>query len=127
MGGAIGTAGFSIFEYMYRDAGNFKTHGQLLLAGASDEAEAAIRGCLEWGDEFVAEQVRVPSLCGEHWEAAGEGPSELDHAFHEFVGLRAVSAGEAKHPPCGSLEALVARMRAAAGRWDVSLSPNCEL
>ena len=69
----------------------------------------------------------MPSLCRENWESVGEGPSELDHAFHEFVGLRAVSAGKAKHPPCGSLEALVARMRAAAGRWDVSLSPNCEL
>lgn len=124
---ANGTAAFTVFEYLYRDAGNFKTHGRLLLAGASDEAEAAIRGCLEWGDQFVAEQVWVPSLCDAHWRAVGEGPSDLDHAFHEFVGLRAAPIGEAKQVPWGSLETLVARMRAAAGRWDVALSPNCEL
>lgn len=118
---------WTIFEYTYRDAGNFKTHGQLLLAGASEEAEAVIRGCLEWGDQFVAEQLGVPSLCEEHWEAVGEGPSELDHAFHEFFGLRVVSKQEATGDPWGSLGALLARMRAASGCWDVSLSPNSEL
>lgn len=38
----------SVFEYMYRDGGNFKTHGELLLTGYSPEAEQVIRGCLEW-------------------------------------------------------------------------------
>ena len=127
MGGANRTASFSIFEYMYCDAGNFKTHGRLLLQGADADAEATIRGCLEWGNQFVAEQVGVPSLCREHWEAVGEGPSELDHVYHEFAGLSAPTADHAALPVCGALETLVSRMQAASRQWDVRLSPNCDL
>ena len=45
----------TVFEYMYRDAGNWKTSGSLLLVGASGDAEAVIRGCLDWADQFVVE------------------------------------------------------------------------
>lgn len=117
----------SIFEYMYRDGGNFKTHGCLLLTGRDPEADAKIRSCLEWSDQFVAEQIGVPSLCREHWEAVGEEPSDLDHAYHEFVALRAASEEERALPTWGSLETLLARMQAAARQWDVRLSPNCDL
>ncbi len=51
---------FTLFEYMYRDAGNFKTTGRLLLSGQDPQAEGAIRRCLDWGDQFVAEQIGVP-------------------------------------------------------------------
>src|SRR3546814_9840905 len=71
---------FTVFEYMYRDAGNFKTEGRLLLSGMDPEAEAVIRGCLEWGDQFVAEQVGVPALCEDHWDSVGEDPSDLDRS-----------------------------------------------
>lgn len=117
----------TIFEYVYRDAGNFKTHGQLLLTGAAEGAEAIIRGCLEWGDQFVAEQIGVPTLCEEHWESVGEGPSDLDHAFHEFVCLRPATDADATLPKLGSVETLIAQMQGAAGKWDVRLSPNCDL
>ncbi|SKA11762.1 hypothetical protein [Novilysobacter spongiicola] len=117
--------GCSIFEYMYRDAGNWKTHGALLLSGAP--LESAVRECLEWGDQFVAEQVGVPSLCPEHFAATGEGPSDLDHAYHEFVALRSASVEEVESlPVAGALSDLVKLMLAAKGRWDVRLSPNCE-
>lgn len=117
----------SILEYLYRDGGNFKTHGRLLLAGHSSEAEQAIRHCLEWGDQFVAEQVGIPSLCGERWQAVGDGPSDLDHAYQEFVSLRPATDGEARLIAWGSLDTMLARMRSASGRWDVRLSPNCDL
>ena len=117
----------SIFEYLYRDAGNFKTFGALLLTGCDPDAEGAIRDGLEWGDQFVAEQVGVPALCREHWESVGEGPSDLDHAYHEFATLRPASADELGLRHGGSLNALVDRIRAAKGRWDVRLSPNCDL
>ncbi len=35
--------GFTVFEYMYRDGGNFKTGGCLLLSGHDQSAEAVIR------------------------------------------------------------------------------------
>ncbi len=118
---------FTLFEYMYRDAGNFKTTGRLLLSGQDPQAEEAIRRCLDWGDQFVAEQIGVPPLCAEHWEAVGEEPSEIDHAFHEFLGLRNVEADSPGLRVWGSIDRMVQRMQAAAGRWDVSLSPNCDL
>lgn len=118
---------FTVFEYVYRDAGNFKTAGRLLLSGQDGEAEQAIRACLEWGDQFVAEQIGVPALCEEHWDSVGEGPSDLDHAYHEFVCLRPAEKADMSLREWGSLTGMVARMKAAARRWDVTLSPNCDL
>jgi hypothetical protein len=118
---------YSIFEYIYRDGGNFKTAGRLLLTGQDPQAESAIRACLEWGDQFVAEQIGVPALCEEHWESVSEDPSDLDHAYHEFVRLRPVVAADKTLPEWGSLAMMVSRMQAAAGKWDVRLSPNCDL
>lgn len=117
---------FCVFEYMYRDAGNWKTHGVLLLTGNPRGSRDALRKCLEWGDMFVAEQVGVPALCEKHFEACGEGPSDLDHAYHEFVDLRSASAHDvANLSVAGSLGDLMRLMRMASGHWDVSLSPNC--
>ena len=117
----------TVFEYRYRDAGNWKTEGALLLAGAPRDAEVTIRSSLEWAEQFVAEQVGVPSLCPQHFEATGEGPSDLDHAYHEFIGLREATSVDLSQPLAGSVSDLVEHMRAAAGRWDVTLSPNCFL
>src|SRR3546814_11115913 len=112
---------------MYRYAGNFKTEGRLLLSGMDPEAEAVIRGCLEWGDQFVAEQVGVPALCEDHWDSVGEDPSDLDHAYHEFVCLRPAARDDWVLPEWGALGTLVARMQAAARKWDGTLSPDCDL
>lgn len=118
---------FTVFEYMYRDAGNFKTTGRLLLSGQDADAERAIRACLESAEQFVAEQIGVPALCEEHWESVGEDPSDLDHAYHEFIGLRPATKADMKLREWGPLAVMVAKMQAAARRWDVALSPNCDL
>lgn len=120
-------ARLTVFEYMYRDAGNFKTEGRLLLAGQDPSAESVIRSCLEYADQFVAEQIGVPALCEEHWESVGEDPSDLDHAYHEFVALRPAGKEDSTLALWGSLESMVSRMQSAAGKWDVTLSPNCDL
>lgn len=117
----------SIFEYMYRDGGNFKTVGCVRLSGYDPGADATIRGCLESSNQFVAEQLGIPSLCREHWEATDDGPSDLDHAFNEFIGLRLAKIGEVDAATWGSLESLVARVQVAAGKWDVRRSPNWDL
>lgn len=118
---------FTIFEYFYRDGGNFTTAGLLRLVGTDTSADSHIRRCLDWDDQFVAEQVGIPSLCREHWDSVSDGPSDLDHAYHEFAGLRAGSAEDLTVAVWGPLEQLVSRMASAAGRWDVTLSPNCDL
>lgn len=115
-----------VFEYLYRDAGNWKTHGALLLVGDATTAREELRACLDSGELFVAEQVGVPVLCQRHWDDCEDGPSELDHAFHEFVDLRPATEQEvAALGAAGHLEVLLARFQRAAGRWDVRLSPNC--
>ena len=121
------SGGDSIFEYMYRDGGNFKTFGQLRLTGWDEQADAKIRLCLEVDGQFVAEQIGVPSLCMEHWEAVEDDPSDLDHAFHEFVCLRQPKDADSDLPVWGGLDAMLDRMQGAARRWDVRLSPNCHL
>lgn len=119
---------YCVFEYMYRDAGNWKTHGALLLQGKTGGASEVLRGCFEPGGLFVAEQVHVPSLCMAHFAACGEGPSDLDHAYHEFIQLRSATADDlASMSLAGDLPEMLVRMRAAAGRWDVTLSPNFDL
>lgn len=119
---------YCVFEYMYRDAGNWKTYGALLLSGDAGDSREELRKCLEWGDLFVAEQVGVPSLCGEHFMATGEGPSDLDHAYHEFVDLRTATDEDLESMSVlGALSGLLDRMQKATGRWDVRLSPNAWL
>ena len=114
-----------VFEYMYRDAGNWKTHGALLLSGAVVSIDV-IGESLEPDGLFVAEQVGIPSLCADHFASCGDGPSGLDHAYHEFVDLRRASNLEVDSLPvfC-SMDELLGKFRAAAGHWDVRLSPNC--
>ncbi|MDQ3289256.1 MAG: hypothetical protein M3Q42_13590 [Pseudomonadota bacterium] len=117
-----------VFEYLYRDGGNWKTHGALLLTGEAGDAGTVIEQHCESDGLFVAEQVGIPSLSLEHFESCDEGPSNLDHAYHEFAGLRPATDEEvAALPVAGALDSLMARMQAAAGRWNVTLSPNCYL
>lgn len=117
---------YCVFEYVYRDAGNWKTYGALLLAGAANDARTLLQQYCESGELFVAEQVGIPSLCPEHFASCDEGPSDLDHAYHEFVDLRPATDEEiVAMPSAGSLSEVLERMQAAAARWDVMLSPNC--
>jgi len=117
---------FSVFEYMYRDAGNWKTYGALLLAGSDKSAEARILESLDSGNIFVAEQVSIPALCQKHWKDFGDGPSDMDHAFHEFVCLRLATIDDRQSLRVDStLASLLERFSSSAGRWDVRLSPNC--
>lgn len=118
---------FCIFEYMYRDAGNWKTFGLLLLKGNCEGMQVVLEACLEWANQFVAEQVDVPSLYEKHFVDCGEGPSELDHAFHEFIRLRPATEEEegGMQVHC-TLQDFVARMRKAEGHWDATLSPYCD-
>jgi hypothetical protein len=88
---------YCVFEYLYRDAGNYKSHGELLLEGPLQEGDIAeIRESLESGEYFIPERVGIPELRSDLYEFS-DGPTDDDHIFHEFVALRAatiVSASE---------------------------------
>lgn len=71
------------FEYLYRDAGNFKRWGEVVFSNASNieqDTLAAISGAALPLDSiyFLPDQVGVPSL---HFE---ERIEHLDHDWHEI-------------------------------------------
>jgi hypothetical protein len=80
--------GFLVFDYLYRDASNYKAFGSFGLIGTLPDAERSeLVGCLDGGEFLVAEQVGVPPLYAALFEH-GSGPSEDDHAWHMFEGFR---------------------------------------
>jgi len=115
-----------VFEYLYRDASNYKAWGELLLLGIPSQSDVAeFRACLESGVYFVAEQAGIPAVYKELWDLSG-GPTSDDHALHEFVALRAASEDERKSLSLfGGLSSFLMTFQAVT-KWNYSLSPNFE-
>lgn len=115
---------YCIFEYLYRDAANYKAWGEILLLGvASPNDVVALRASLESDTYFVAEQVGIPALYKELWELSG-GRTSDDHALHEFAALRPATEDEIKSVQLfGDLSSLLNTFQAVT-KWDYSLSPN---
>jgi hypothetical protein len=70
------------FNYLYRDAGNFKQYGSVVFRNPLNrslaEIEAKLQQCLIDGMYFVAEDVNLPALQKYGYDVA------LDHDWHEF-------------------------------------------
>ena len=70
------------FVYMYRDASNYKQHGEVILSNEMqmtlEEIDQQIRSLLSDGLFFIAQQVQLE----ERFFAV---ISEDDHPWHEFV------------------------------------------
>ena len=118
---------YYVFEYLYRDANNFKAFGQLLLSGnISEEYITELESYLEYGEYFVAEQVNIPTLYSQLWKYSN-GPTLADHAFHEFSILRAATKKEsASRQFWGETSHLLDAFRKASQQsWDCYLSVHC--
>ena len=80
-------------SYLYRDASNYKRHGEIVLAGLPEEGvatfEAALRNALHEGAFFIAGQVGVPEVF--HW-LHGYARGDDDHCYHEFSGVEATDS-----------------------------------
>jgi hypothetical protein len=78
-----------LFEYLYRDAGNYKNWGNVIFSNPQNESieDLILRLRLHLIDEtyFVAKKARVPDL---HFNDYDE---ELDHGWHEFDSLECTS------------------------------------
>lgn len=114
---------WTLFEYLYRDAGNFKSFGAVALEGevSTAKAEAAI-AALQDGELFVAEQLGVPPLYAALHRWSG-GPTGDDHCWHEFVAFTPVE-GVALPPEIlrsGPADTFVDRL-AAIKEWRCDLS-----
>lgn len=113
----------SVFEYIYRDAHNYKAWGLLHLTGQVTPSDVCtLRKCLEGGVFFIAEQVGVPPVYAELWEISS-GPTGADHVWHEFFELRPTTVSDMQEEPWGSVDDLMARFTSVK-RWNERLSPN---
>jgi len=70
------------FKYLYRDASNYKLHGEAVFTNYTfvpiDEIEKQIRSCLKDGEFFIAQQVNIEER---FFDVLHE---EEDHPWHEF-------------------------------------------
>jgi hypothetical protein len=75
----------SRFEYLYRDASNYKAWGSVVFAGrATTGLTPRLLRALESSEFFIADQVRVPEL----FLGLPQWPLEQDdHCWHEFSAL----------------------------------------
>ena len=117
---------WTAFDYMYRDAGNFKAFGTVILEGALSPADREmLRDRLEEGEYFIAEQIGVPSLYEQLYRWS-DGATSSDHCWHEFVGFRDLESRPGEHPPIAEARAFITQF-ASVGEWDASLSPHYKL
>jgi len=71
------------FNYLYRDGGNYKNYGFVILANINSaievgQLESRIRKHLIDGEWFYANKVAIPSVRFSKWD------DDLDHEWHEF-------------------------------------------
>jgi hypothetical protein len=123
----MGVKRFCVFEYLYRDADNFKAWGALLLRGALSDAQVTeMKSKFESEAFFIAEQVGVPPLYQELW-AYSDGATESDHPWHEFFRVRPADENDlAIYAPRGTASALLQAITKIT-RWNERLSPLYEI
>lgn len=113
----------TLFNYLYRDAGNHKAWSTLALDGevAAERWNAALAK-LESEEFFIAEQLGVPPLYRELYKWSW-GPTSADHCWHAFAQIQVVDAPEADAYRWGAAEAFVASLL-AVDEWRGELSPH---
>lgn len=100
------------FEYLYRDAGNFKNWGEVVFANprnlSADRVAAVVEKALHIdGLYFVASELNVPDL---HFAERNE---KLDHDWHEVHAFLATD--DAPNDPQGrTFEEFIALLQGAS-------------
>ena len=115
-----------LFDYMYRDASNYKACGALLLTGGvTEEGHKRLVSKLEGGEFFIAEQIGIPALYEELW-VFSDRPTEDDHVWHTCNLFRAPIEEEANLPVWGSVSELIKRFEKISA-WNEELSPHWDI
>jgi hypothetical protein len=117
---------FSIFEYFYRDASNYKAWGSVLLKGEVTRAQVVkIRSRFDVEELFIAEQLGLPPLYAELW-AFSNGPTCSDHVWHTFHDIRVAGSDLDLGAVFGTVENFISRVESLS-HWNGKLSPHWEL
>jgi len=113
----------TLLAYRYRDAANYKAHGEALLTGeATPDLHRRLRENLIDHESFIPEKVGIPALREKLYGGGGAAASRDDYLLHEFVDLREATRPEvATMTPIGEVEEVVMRFETRAkesgGRW----------
>lgn len=114
---------WTIFEYCYRDAANYKSFGKLWLDGEMTPAERSIiENRLADGEYFIAEQIGIPPLYGQLYSLS-DGHTSDDHCWHELFEIRRAAALPADAKLWGTVDDL-ARRFGAVKQWDQRYTPH---
>jgi hypothetical protein len=114
---------WTAFDYLYRDADNFKAFGTIAITGGLSDADRdAIKFRLDGTEYFVAEQVGIPPLYEQLYRWSG-GRTFSDHCWHEFVSFRDLDGAPEKGALTLDAATLIARFTGVS-EWDCTLSPN---
>ena len=115
---------YVVFEYQYRDAGNFKAFGEIWLSGAlTEQAHTKLVNCLESSEFFIAEQIGIPPLYHELFFYSG-GRTTDDHSWHTFLGIRAERKLADQTTPWGTVSNFLTAFVAVGQNWKPEMSPN---
>jgi hypothetical protein len=117
---------FCVFEYLYRDAANYKAWGTLVLRGTATESDLGVLAThFESGEFFIAEQLGIPPLYAELWEFSN-GPSIDDHVWHTFHALRPATEEDINGPIFATLKEFISKIRVVKN-WNQELSPHWDI
>lgn len=117
---------FSVFEYLYRDASNYKVWGTLILRGSSTSSDLEVlKSNFDSGEFFIAEQLGIPPLYAELWEFSN-GPSIDDHVWHSFHTLRLATEEDITEPIFDTVANLISKI-SAVKEWKQELSPHWDI
>ncbi len=117
---------FSVFNYCYRDASNYKAWGSLLLEGLASSSDIEdLRDHLDSGEFFIAEQLEIPPLYAELWALSG-GPSVDDHVWHTFHEIRPATGEEINAEIFDTVENLISKIESVIN-WNEALSPHWDI
>ena len=114
---------YSIFEYLYRDASNYKAWGSLVLEGGYEPYDLQVlESKFDAGSYFIAEQLCIPSLHAQLWHYS-DGPTTDDHVWHEFCSLRLATKEDTIVPVFSSVRRFVDSV-GSIDDWKPKLNPH---
>lgn len=96
------------FDYLYRDASNYKAFGSVYLQGSlTNEDIRALQACLIDDEFFVAQAIPIPALDSQLFDLSC-GPNDDDHQWHTFEAFRELDHLTPGMEIWGSVEAFLA-------------------
>ena len=80
---------YSVIEYQYRDASNFKSYGEILVEGTFSKRDIELIHSYMYdnGECFIPEEIGIPPLQEILWKEF-DGPNDDDHEWHSIECIR---------------------------------------